>query len=185
MITGTDGRSNESCIYCYCLSALIKTQNCSVHLKSLVYESALFFLPMVLRVSTDGEEPDLETAHLHPGQICEQHKPWPNKTSPLGTETSLSAGQEAQASAKWKNNRQRVEGWNSSLVCQRRAAGERTCQGLCSDPLPPLSPRLPSITARSLWLPFSLSPFCFPIFLYLALLTLWYDSLKKQTKTKK
>lgn len=69
-----------------------------------------FFLSMVLWVSTDGEEPDLETAHLHPGQICEQHKPWPNKTSPLGTETSLSAGQEAQASAKWKNNRQRVEG---------------------------------------------------------------------------
>ncbi len=136
-----------------------------------------FFLSMVLWVSTDGEEPDLETAHLHPGQICEQHKPWPNKTSPLGTETSLSAGQEAQASAKWKNNRQRVEGWNSSLVCQQRAAGERTCQGLCSDPLPPLSPRLPSITARSLWLPFSLSPFCFPVFLYLFLLTLWYDSL--------
>lgn len=68
-----------------------------------------FFCPWCSELD-DGEEPDLETAHLHPGQICEQHKPWPNKTSPLGTETSLSAGQEAQASAKWKNNRQRVEG---------------------------------------------------------------------------
>lgn len=139
--------------------------------QSLVCESALLFLSMVPWVSTDEEEPDLETAHLHPGQICEQHKPWPNKTFPPGTEMSLSAGQEAQASAKWKNNRRSVEGRNSSLVCQRWAAGERTCQGLCGDPLPPLSPRLPSITqptlcdCHSISLSLSLSFFiCFYLF---------------------
>lgn len=45
MITGVDGRSDESCFYCYCLSALIKTRSCSVHLRVLFVNQHCFFCP--------------------------------------------------------------------------------------------------------------------------------------------
>lgn len=80
MITGADGRSNESCFYCYCLSALIKTRSCSVHLRVLFVNQHCFFCPWCPGLAQTGRNLILKQ-HIY---TPEQHKLRTNTTLPQG-----------------------------------------------------------------------------------------------------